>query len=66
MGLTGKEKEMTKTDICNRIIEKMEVYKPSQHMAGWASHIDRDTAEQVITVMQNIVRGVRDERRRTK
>lgn len=66
MGLTGKDKEMTKTDICNRIIEKMEIYKPSQHMTGWADHIDKDTAESVIIIMQNVVRGIRDEKRRTK
>ena len=54
---------MTKEDICNRIIEKMEEYKPSNHMTGWADDIDLDTAERVISVMQNVTRGVRDERK---
>lgn len=53
---------MTKSDICNRIIEAMEIYKPSNHRTGWADDINLDTAERVIMVMQNIVRGVRDER----
>ena len=55
---------MTKIDICNRIIEKMEVYKPSQHRTGWADDINLDTAERVIVVMQNIVRDFRDYRQR--
>lgn len=57
---------MTKTDICNRIIEEMEVYKPSQHMTGWADDINLDTAERVILVMQNVVRSFRDERQKRK
>ena len=55
---------MTKTDICNRIIEEMEKYRPSQHQTAWADDIDLDTAERTICVMQNIVRGIRDIRQR--
>ena len=57
---------MKKTDLCNRIIEDMEKYKPSQHMTGWADDINVDTAERVINVMQNVVRGIRDERQRRR
>lgn len=57
---------MTKTDICNRIIEAMEIYKPSQHMTGWADDINIDTAERVINVMQNVVRGIRDKRQKER
>lgn len=57
---------MTKIDVCNRIIEEMEKYKPSQHMTGWADDINTDTAERVINIMQNVVRGVRDTKRRAK
>lgn len=57
---------MTKTDICNRIIEAMEIYKPSQHMTGWADNINIDTAERVINVMQNVVRGIRDKRQKER
>lgn len=53
---------MTKIDLCNRIIEAIEVYRPSNHATVWASDIDKDTAERVITVIQNVVRGVRDSR----
>lgn len=53
---------MTKADICNRLIEKMEEYKPSHHMTGWADDIDPQSAERVISVMQNLVRSIRDER----
>ncbi len=55
---------MSKIDICNRIIEAMEIYKPSQHMTGWADDIDTDTAERVIIIMQNVVRGIRDTRQK--
>lgn len=57
---------MTKMDICNRIIEAMEIYKPSQHKTGWADDINLDTAERVICIMQNVVRSVRDKRQRRK
>ena len=57
---------MTKTDICNRIIEAMEIYKPSQHMTGWADDINIGTAERVINVMQNVVRGIRDKRQKER
>ena len=57
---------MTKTDICNRIIEAMEIYKSSQHMTGWADGINIDTAERVINVMQNVVRGIRDKRQKER
>lgn len=53
---------MTKRDICNRIIEEMEIYKPSRHKTAWADDINMGTAERVIDVMQNVVRSVRDER----
>ncbi len=55
---------MTKIDICNRIIEEMETYKPSQHQVGWADDIDLDTAERVIDVMQNVIRTFRDYRQK--
>lgn len=55
---------MTKIDLCNRIIEAIEVYRPSNYATAWASDIDKDTAERVITVIQNVVRGVRDSRQR--
>lgn len=55
---------MTKIDLCNRIIEAIEVYRPSNHATSWASDIDKDTAERVITVIQNVVRGVRDSRQK--
>lgn len=55
---------MTKTDICNRIIEEMQKYKPSEHKTAWADDINQNTAERVIDVMQNVVRGIRDSRQR--
>lgn len=55
---------MTKIDLCNRIIEAMNKYKPSQHMVGYADDINLDTAERVIGVMQNVVRDIRDYRQK--
>ena len=55
---------MTKADICNRVIEAMEIYKPSHHKIAWADDINQDTAERVIDVMQNVVRSIRDTRGR--
>ena len=55
---------MTKIDICNRIIEEMEIHKPSQHQVAWADDIDLNTAERVIDVMQNVIRTFRDQRQK--
>ena len=43
-----------KQKICNRIIEKMEWWRDAQ----WADHIDKQTKDAVITVMENVVDGV--------
>ena len=48
------------------LIEAMEIYKPSQHVTGWADDINIDTTERVINVMQNVVRGIRDKRQKER
>ena len=45
---------MNKRKLCDHIIKKMEWWRDAQ----WAEHIDERTKDEVITVMQNVVDGI--------
>ncbi len=45
---------MNKQKLCTHIIAKMEWWRN----ARWAEHIDERTKDEVITVMQNVVDGI--------
>ena len=45
---------MNKRKLCEHIIAKMEWWRNAQ----WAAHIDQRTKNEVITVMQNVVDGI--------
>lgn len=45
---------MNKRKLCEHIIAKMELWRNAQ----WAEHIDKRTKDDVITVMQNVVDGI--------
>lgn len=45
---------MNKRKLCEHIIAKMELWRN----ASWAEYIDKRTKDEVITVMQNVVDGI--------
>lgn len=45
---------MNKWKLCKHIIAKMELLRNAQ----WPEHIDKRTKDDVITVMQNVVDGI--------
>lgn len=45
---------MDKRKLCAHIVKKMEWWRNAQ----WAEHIDKRTKDEVITVMQNVVDGI--------
>lgn len=49
---------MNKRQLCDLIIEKMEWWRHG----SWADHIDMKTKDEVITVMQNVVDGIANNR----
>ena len=53
---------MNKRKLCNHIIKQMELWRD----ASWAEHIDKRTKDDVITVMQNIVDSIANNRQSYK
>lgn len=51
---------MSKQKLCRHIIEKMEWWRD----ASWASHIDTRTKDEVITIMQNVVDSIANNRQK--
>lgn len=49
---------MRKEDVCYRILDEMESWRPSNAECRWMDGMDKETIEGVIGVMQNIVKDV--------
>ena len=49
---------MKKEDVCQRILDEMEQWRPSNSNCRWVDEMDKETIEGVIGVMQNVVKGV--------
>ena len=53
---------MNKRKLCDHILKKMEWWRH----ASWAEHIDEKTKDDVITVMDNVIDGIANNRQSYK